>query len=223
MKNRRRIGVLLAGAMVIGVVLIFSLVPTAWAAEFRSGDTIEISADEVIDDDLFVSGTRIEVYGTIKGDLIVSAVEARFAGEVEGNLIFVGQTMEANGDVQGSLYGAGYSLTLGPEMQIARNVYFAGFNLMAEDGSTIGRGLYVGGYQANLDGKIANDVSVGVAALALSGSVGGDVVGTVGNPDSSFNIPVMPNFPGAVEVERPGLSVHDKAQIEGDVDVTFIH
>jgi cytoskeletal protein CcmA (bactofilin family) len=221
MKNRRRIGVLLVGAMAMGAVLIFALVPTALAAEFRNGDTVVIEADEVIDDDLFISASKIEVYGTIKGDLFVSALDVIFSGEVEGNLIIVGQNMQADGVVHGSLYGGGYSLTLKPEMQVARNVYFVGFNLMTEDGSTIGRGLYMGGYQANLDGEVANDVSVGSAALDLSGSVGGDVVGTVGDPDSSYNMPVMPNFPGAVEVERPGLRVSDEAQIEGDVDVTF--
>lgn len=221
MKNRRRTGLLLASAIVMAAVLIFGLVPPALAAEFRSGDTIEIREGEVIDDDLFISGNRIEVYGTIKGDLIISAVEAIFSGEVEGNLVILGQDLEANGVVKGSLYGLGYSLTLGPEAKVARNVYFAGFDLMTEDGSTIGRGLYVGGYQASLDGEIANDVSIGVAALGVSGSIGGDVVGTVGDPDSSFNVPVMPDFPGAVEVERPGLNVSDMAQIEGDVDVTY--
>jgi cytoskeletal protein CcmA (bactofilin family) len=221
MKIRRRIAVLLASAMVMSVMLILVFVPTARAAEFRNGDIVEIGEDEVIDDDLFVSGNRVEIYGTVKGDLIASGVEVIFSGEVEGNLIIAGQTLQANGVVQGSLYGAGYSLTLGPKMQISRNVYFAGFNLATADGSTIDRGLYVGGYQANLNGNIANDVSVGIAALEVNGSVGGDVVGTVGDPDSSFNMPVMPNFPGAVEVERPGLNVSDRAQIEGDVDVTY--
>jgi cytoskeletal protein CcmA (bactofilin family) len=221
MKNRRRIVLLLAGAMVLGAVLIFSLVPTARAAEFRGGGTVVIEADEIIDDDLFISATRIEVYGTVKGDLFVSAIEVIFSGEVEGNLIVVGQTMEANGVVQGSIYGGGYSLTLGPELQVARNVYYLGFNLTSEDGSTIDRGLYVGGYQAILDGEVANDVSVGTAALEVSGSGGGDVVGTVGDPASSFTMPVKPNFPGAVDFEPPGLRVSDEAQIEGDVNVTF--
>jgi cytoskeletal protein CcmA (bactofilin family) len=221
MKKRRRIGVLLIGAMVMVVALVFGLAPTARAAEFRDGNTVVIDADEVIDDDLFVSANTIEVYGTIKGDLFLAGLDVTFEGEVEGNLIIVGQTMQANGDVQGSVYGAGYSLTLEPEMQVARNVYFAGFNLMTEDGSTIGRGLYMGGYQALLDGEVANDVSIGGAALEVNGSVGGDVVGTVGDPDSSFNMPIMPDFPGAVVVERPGLRVSDEAQVEGDVDVTY--
>ena len=55
-------------------LMVFGLTSSVWAADFRSGDVVVISADEVIDDDLFVSGERIEVNGTVTGDLFATGI-----------------------------------------------------------------------------------------------------------------------------------------------------
>jgi hypothetical protein len=203
-------------ALVLGL---FFLHPrSVRAAEFRGGDVVIILADEVIDDDLFISANRVEVRGTVLGDLFATGSEVSVSGTVAGSLGISGQTLEVDGQVEGSLYGAGYSLTVGSEASIGRNIYFGGFSLELEDGSQVGRGLYMGGYQAIVGGDVAADVSVGTAALEVTGTVGGDVVGSVGDPDQS-GTPFMPNFPGSVPLIAPGLRVTDSATVRGVVDV----
>jgi cytoskeletal protein CcmA (bactofilin family) len=199
-------------------LMAFGLTSSAWAADFRGGETVVISADEVIDDDLFVTGQRVEVNGTVKGDLFATGRDVFINGSVEGSLFVSGQTLAVDGQVDGSLYAGGYSLTVGPEASIGRNVYFGGFSLTTESGSGIGRSLYTGGYQAIVNGEVANDVSVGSAALELTGAVGGDVRGEVA-PAEGGAPPFVPQFPGSVPVVPPGLRVSEKAQIGGDVDV----
>jgi cytoskeletal protein CcmA (bactofilin family) len=199
-------------------LMVFGLTSSAWAADFRGGETVVISTDEVIDDDLFVTGRRVEVNGTVKGDLLATGREVFVNGTVEGSLFTSGQTLVVNGQVNGSLYAGGYSLSVGPEANIGRNVYFGGFSLTIESGSGIGRSLYAGGYQVIVNGEVANDVSVGSAALELNGAVGGDVRGEVA-PAEGGAPPFMPWFPGSVPVVPPGLRVSDKARIGGDVDV----
>ena len=54
----------LLSALLLVSVLALALAAPALAADIRGGDTIVIAADEVIDDDLFVSGNRVEVNGT---------------------------------------------------------------------------------------------------------------------------------------------------------------
>jgi cytoskeletal protein CcmA (bactofilin family) len=199
-------------------LMAFGLTSSAWAADFRGGETVVISADEVIDDDLFVTGQRVEVNGTVKGDLFATGRDVLINGSVEGSLFVSGQTLVVNGQVDGSLYAGGYSLTVGPEASIGRNVYFGGFSLTTESGSGIGRSLYTGGYQAIVNGEVANDVSVGSAALELTGAVGGDVRGEVA-PAEGGAPPFVPQFPGSVPAVPPGLRVSEKARIGGDVDV----
>jgi cytoskeletal protein CcmA (bactofilin family) len=199
-------------------LMVFGLTSSAWAADFRSGETVVIPADEVIDDDLFVTGQRVEVNGTVKGDLFATGGEVFVNGTVEGSLFISGQTLVVNGQVNGSLYAGGYSLGVGPEASIGRSVYFGGFSLTTESGSGIGRSLYTGGYQAIVNGEVANDVSVGSAALELNGAVGGDVTGEVAPAEGGLP-PFVLQFPGSVPAVPPGLRVGDEARIEGDVDV----
>ena len=209
-------------ALGIGIlsVLLFGISGSAQAADFRNGDFITIDADEVIDDDLFISGQHVEMNGVVKGDLIASGSEVIVNGKVEGSLVIAGHTVEMNGQVGGSVYGAGYSITLGPEAEIGRNAYGMGYSLKTEAGSSIGRSLYAGGYQVLLDGDIANDVETDSAALLLNGAVGGDVKSQVSVSGEAappgFFMPGMP----VVKSLAPGLQVGNNAKISGAMDVT---
>ena len=195
------------GVLVLGLVVlaVFGLAGSAAAAEFRSADTVVVEADEVIDDDLFLSGNRVEMKGTVKGDLFAAGTEVVVNGEVEGSLFVAGQSLEVNGSVGGSLYGGSYAMTVGPEAQIGRNIYYGGFSLVTDPGSAAGRGLYVGGYQLIHGGQVAGDLSFGGAAFELNGSVGGDVHAEVSTPSQPAPPMFMPGFPGAVAPIAPGI------------------
>ncbi len=199
-------------------VMIFGLVNSAAASDFRGGDTITIEADEVIDDDLFLGGNRIEFNGTVKGDLFASGQDVIINGTVEGSLFVSGQTLVVNSDVDGSLYSGGYALTMGPNAAIGRNVYFGGYSLTADAGSHIGRDLTAGGYQLILNGDVANDVEIGSVALELNGNIGGDLTAEVSSPDQDI-APFMSDFPGAVAPIDPGFRQGNNADITGVVDV----
>jgi len=213
---RIMLGLALAG------LLAFGLASSSQAADFRGGDNVVIGADEVIDDDLFFSGNRLEMNGTVKGDLFASGAEIIINGQVEGSLAIAGRTLQVGGQVDGSVYGGGYSLTIEPEARVGRNLYFGGFSLEVGNGSTIGRSLYAGNYQTILNGNVARDVSVGSGALEINGTVGGDVQGEVSREEGGAPPPFMPTFPGQVEAIPPGLRINESAQIGGEVGVREI-
>ena len=199
-------------------IMILGLVSNVAASDFRGGDTIVIEASEVIDDDLFLGGNRIEFNGTVKGDLFASGQDVIINGIVEGSLFVSGQTLVVNSDVDGSLYSGAYALTMGPNAAIGRNVYFGGYSLSADAGSDIGRDLTAGGYQLILNGDVANDVEIGSVALELNGNIGGDLTAEVSPPDQDI-APFMPDFPGAVTPIEPGYRQGNSAGIAGTVDV----
>jgi cytoskeletal protein CcmA (bactofilin family) len=210
----------IALALAVLGLLIVSLATPVWAADFRGGENVIINADEVIDDDVFVMGNRVEINGTIKGDLFAVGQEVIVNGNVEGSQFLAGQTLTANGQVAGSIYAGGYALTMGPAAAAGRNVYFGGFSLTTEAGSNVGRSLYAGGYQTIHNGEVAHDLVVGNAALELNGTVHGDVRGEVGDSEQGA-LPFQPSFPGAVPAVPPGLRMGDDAQVGGDVDVVI--
>ena len=209
-----RMGLLLA----LLALFMLGLTPVTEAADFRGGETVIIEAGEVIDDDLFVSGGRIEVNGTVKGDLFASGSEVTVNGAVEGSLMVAGQTLQVNGPVGGSVYGGGYTLILGPEAQINRNLYFGGFSLTTEAGSTVGRGLHAANYQSLLNGDVAHDVSVAAGALELNGSVGGDLTAEI--DAAGGQAPFMPPFQGSIQPVAPGFRQAESARVAGSTTIT---
>jgi len=218
--NKRRLRLLLA-LLTVGVLTAILTRP-AHAAEFRSGDTAVVGTDEVIDDDLFISGQTVTVDGVVTGNLFAAGAIVTVNGTVEGSLFMAGRTLAANGTVNGSLFASSYSMSVGPEADTDGNLYFSGFSLTTEQGSQVGRGLYGGGYQMILNGEVANDVNVGVGALELNGIVGGDMRGNVGTPEDNEPNFFMPSFEGDVAVIAPGLRVGENAQVGGDVAVDVV-
>ncbi len=210
---------LLGLSLLLGISLVVLAARPLYATDFRGGDTITIGENEVIDDDLFISGDVVTVNGTVKGNLFASGGAITINGHVEGSLFGAGRTLLLNGQVDGSAYVGGYALALGDGAQIGRNLNFGGFSLTTEGGSAIGRSLYGGGYQFLLNGAIENDVAVGSGALELNGTVGGDVRGSVGSPGEGTPAIYMPEFEGAVTAVEPGLRVSEGAKIGGNLTI----
>ena len=52
-------------------ILALAFATPAMAFDGRSGDNVTIEADEVIDDDLYVTAANFTLEGTVNGDLIV--------------------------------------------------------------------------------------------------------------------------------------------------------
>ncbi|MCB0127090.1 MAG: polymer-forming cytoskeletal protein, partial [Caldilineaceae bacterium] len=207
------ITLLLVGAGVAGTTL-----PVA-ATDFRGGADVVLNANEIVDDDLFISGDTVTINGTVKGNLFTSGTVVTVNGHVEGSLFAAGRTIVLNGRTDGSVYVGGYALTVGETAQIGRNLNFGGFTLTTVAGSTIGRSLYGGGYQFLLRGAVDDDVNVGAGALELYGTVGGDVNGTVGVAEDGAAPVFMPQFEGAVAAVTPGLRVDEAATIGGRLNV----
>ncbi len=208
--HRLRLALATALVLLLGALV---AVPAA-AVEFRNGTVVVIAQDEVINDDLFVSGTTVMVDGTVNGDLWVAASQAEIRGTVNGSLFFAGQSLLLTGNVTGSLYGVGSTATLGRMASVGRNAYFLGGALTARPGSLVRRDLLAAGSQALLRGEVARNVNFGGSALEIDGTVGGNVEASVGAPGSRGWVPPStgPDTPSALPA---GLRVGPNARIAG--------
>ncbi len=208
------------GLLVIaGFVLfvgVFALSPV-WAMTSRSGEQVAIGASEVIGDDLYVAGNTITIDGTVKGDVIGAGRQITVNGTIEGDLIAAGQAVVINGTVKDDVRVAGQVLVLEKNARIADDVVAAGFSLESKTGSSVGGGLSFAGAQALLAGTVKQDVTGGMAALELRGTVGRNVSVTVADKNEPFNPPIAPQPPVPVPQVPAGLTLADSAQIGGEL------
>ena len=204
----------------LALLALLALVPTVLAFDEREGDKVVVGADEVIEDDLYVSADTFILDGTIKGDLIVVARAVAINGTVEGDLMGGAQVLTINGTVQDDVRVAGAALTLSDGAEVGGDVVAAGASLETQAESEIGGGLQFVGYQAFLVGVIEGSIRTSGYGLEIQGTIGGDVEAEVSSGEDSprFNpmqfIPSMPIIPSV----RGGLTVGDGATIGGDLE-----
>jgi len=207
-------------AVLIGLILVSSTAgSTALGASFRSGQRPTVAADEVIEDDLYMTGERVTVDGVVRGDLIVAGREVFVNGTVEGDLMAAAQTVVVNGTVQDARI-AGMALKLGDGARVTEDLIGAAFSLESTPGSKVGNSVFFTGYQALLAGAIGGVLNVGVGALELAGAVVGDVeaeiTGKQGEKSPAGYMPsplMMPSVDG-------GLKVAESARIGGRLTYT---
>ncbi len=205
-----------------GLVVVAGLfaVSPVWSMENRFGEEVVIAADEVINDDLYVSARTITIDGTLKGDLIASGHQITVNGTVEQDLIAAGQGIVINGKVNDDVRIAGQVLQLGSKAQIGDDFVAAGYSLESKAGSNVAGDLSFAGAQALIAGNIKEDIIGAMNALELRGMVDGNVNVTVGSGDDivePFDLPFLPPLPIEAPQLRTGLTVADSAKIGGEL------
>jgi len=208
------------GLLLLATLLLAALAPAVWAFDSRSGDTVVIGADEVVNDDLYVIADTFTLDGTVKGDVVVMGSTITINGVVEGDLMGGGQSIIINGLVQDDARVGGAAITLGAKGQVGDDLVGGGWSLETQPGSTVGGDLVFAGQQALLAGSVTGNVDAAVNSLMLTGTVGGNVDAVVGPSDRPSFSPFMfmPNAPSVPSVPA-GLTV-EGAEIGGTLKYT---
>lgn len=205
-------------------ILTMTFVTPVLAFEGRSGDDVVIEADEVINDDLYVTAQNFTLEGTVKGDVFAVGETITINGTVEGDLFAAAQTVVINGEVNGDVRMGGAALQLGEEASVGEDLMSGSASLETKDGSKIGGDLLFGSAQALLAGDVTKDVFAGAGALDLRGEFGGDVNLEVGDATEGEMAPpsmyMSPDIKISVPSVPPGLTISKNAVIKGDLTYT---
>jgi cytoskeletal protein CcmA (bactofilin family) len=188
-----------------------------------SGDSVEMAG--TVNGNLIASGSTVVISGTVNGDVIASGASVTITGTVNGNVFGMGGEVALDGKVEGSLFFGGTSLTLGPKAVVGSNLYAGGFSIALQSGSVVTRDIAAAGYQVILNGEIGRDVRAGVGAFELSGKVGRNILLEVGEPadddekDGMTYTQFMP-FSNVTRMIPAGLNILPGAVIGGKLDYT---
>lgn len=192
----------------------------AYAFEDRTGDTVTIGADEVINDDLYVTAETFTLDGTVNGDVIVFAQTVWINGTINGDLIGGAQAIIINGTVTDDVRVGAGAVQVGENAQLGSDLVVGAGSLETKPGSIVDGELVVGSGQTLLAGDVSGDVLAATGGLELRGTYGGDVRAYVdateesGPPMNMF----MSEMPISMPSVTPGLTVDDSARIAGDLE-----
>jgi cytoskeletal protein CcmA (bactofilin family) len=149
----------------------------ALAAEVRTGEAVQVSGDETINDDVYLFGNNVVVQGTVNGDVIAAGSTVTVTGHVTGDVMTAGNTVLVSGPVDGSVRAAGSTLTVfGP---VRDDLLAAGSNITLNTPGAVARDVLAAGAVINLQAPVGGDVKASGGTLTIDSTVGGSVTAEV--------------------------------------------
>ncbi|HXN24427.1 MAG TPA: hypothetical protein VOA41_16940 [Candidatus Dormibacteraeota bacterium] len=188
---RRRFRRWSAAAMILTVFAIGLGMPsTTSAAEFRKGQSMVVAQEEIIKNDLIVTGQRLRIDGTVEGDVISFSESLEVNGHVTGDLITFARTLRVNGRVDGNIRA------------IANNAIISG---------TVGKNILsvVEGLTLDSKGTVGGSVTVFCGSLSMDGNMGRDLLAYSGHAILNGIVG------GSMKIRGADLTIGPTAEIKG--------
>ncbi|MGA2096184.1 MAG: hypothetical protein ABSH39_07790 [Candidatus Acidiferrum sp.] len=171
-RRRLRRGSALA-LVLAGLCAALAIPAPASATEFRKGDTLEVTKDEVIKSDLFMTGARARIDGTVEGDLFFFGQSIDINGHIKGDAIIFGQSVRISGQVDGNVRSATNNVTI--TGQVTRNVLTFGEVVNLDSAGKVGGSLTAFAAGLGVDGHLGRDLLAFSGNTIISGDVGGGI------------------------------------------------
>lgn len=162
-------------AVSVIIFFIFSNPATAFKV-LEEGESV--SADTVIDDDLYIAGDNVIIKGVVLGDVVALGGLVEISGNVTGDVIACGGNVIINGYVGDDVRaGTGLLMVNG---HVGGDLVAGAGNIIVSEDADIGGDVVFGCGQMELMGDVGGDVTGGTGDMTLAGNVGGDVELEVG-------------------------------------------
>ena len=143
------------------------------AAQFQEGD-YTLDNSEIVEENLYVGGTIVEIDGVVDGDLFIGAESITITGTITGDLYAAGNSLEISdsANIYGSAYLAGQSINV--KGDILKNLFTAG--AITNISGNIGKDLTIFSGTSTVSGAITEDVRVFASKSTISDYVKGEVL-----------------------------------------------
>jgi cytoskeletal protein CcmA (bactofilin family) len=172
LRRRLRRGSVLA-IMLAGMCAALLLPAGANATEFRKGQNAEVTSSEVIKSDVFLSGDRLSVDGTVEGDVYAFGRSLDVNGHVLGDVIVFAHDVRITGQIDGNVRSFANNLTLSGTL--GRSLTSVCEELRLDKNGKINRSVTSFADRFWLDGQVGHDVLAFNQRLDLRGRVDGDI------------------------------------------------
>ncbi len=172
MSSRLKASALVLSLLLLTPPLLVLTPPPRAQADTAVSDIVLIREDDVVDDDLYASGNKVNIQGRVEGDLVAAAFEeVRVDGVVTGDVLAATAIVIVNGEVGGSIRAAASRVEVGGK--VGEDVVAAAVDLVV--GGEVGGDVIVTAWSAQHRGAIRGDLMGNFGRTTLGGSVEGDV------------------------------------------------
>lgn len=208
--------------VLIAFFALFLILPAkASAYVVQKGNSIIITKDQTVNDNLYLAGQNITVEGRVRGDVICAGQNINIKGPVEGSVFCAGQSINIDAPVSGSVNVAASTVNINGI--IGQNVKAFGAAVNLGSAAKVGWDMLVGAASANIDGQVNKDLHGGGAAIVINGKVGKNANLNLDGKDTSLTVGDNAVIGGNLLYKSSKeASISSKAKITGKTERTEI-
>ncbi len=158
------------GKFLLSVMLITIWLVPANGLVVRSGNSVVIQQDEVIDDDLFAFARSVKISGKVNGDIFAFAQEVVIENDVNGSIYAGGGQIKIDVEKCRSIWA--FCGSLDSDAKVERNLLFFGGQLKTGNNNNINKDIIVFGGEINLNGEVQGKVKGNMGRINLNAQIG---------------------------------------------------
>ena len=179
---------------IICIVMCVTLVSPMNALVIRRAESVEVSADEVIDDDLIAIAGNVDIKGSVTGNVCAFAQTVNVSGDIGGSLFIGAASSSVSPKSVQTVWAAGGNLNISGE--ISKNVILAGGSLNITSNAVVGKDLHAYGGSFEADGNVNGAIKGAVGKFSMAGTS------------------------GRVKIRADRVKIRSTAVVSGDVSLT---
>lgn len=151
------------------------ILPLTAAAEtvVRTGDTISVADDQVVENDFYALGRTISMSGKVDGDMYAVGGSVTANGRVEEDLVIIGGTTQVHAEVADDLRILAGEATVAEH--VGGDVFVIGGSLTLLSTAVVDGNVYFHGGKATIEGEIKGSVMGAADTVRIDAQVGGGV------------------------------------------------
>jgi cytoskeletal protein CcmA (bactofilin family) len=172
-RRRLRRGSALA-LVLAGLCAALALPVTAGATEFHKAEgAYELSKDQSVKSDIFVTCARGRIDGTVEGDLFFFGQSVEISGHIKGDAIIFAGSARINGQIDGNIRSFANNLTI--TGSVGKNVLTFNEVVNLDSAGKVNGSMMAFADSVGLDGHLGRDLVAFDNQTLISGTVDGEI------------------------------------------------
>lgn len=152
---------------IVGVLIFVGLVIPGHAIVLKRDQSVEVAADEIIEDDLIAFGGNVDIKGKVLGDVYAFAQSVTITGDVSGSVFAGGANITIDAQSAQTIWALGGNIKV--TGNIGNNIMLAGGNLLVGENTSVGKDITAYGGQFTVDGDTKGAIRGSVGSFTMTG------------------------------------------------------
>jgi len=138
----------------------------------KRGEKIVIEPDEIINEDMYIRASEVEINGTINGDLWIVGGVISINGQISGNVYIIGSSISFGGVIVGGIKVVGKDIFISAE--VGKDAFLLGSQIIINRDTFVGGDVVFAGKEVDVEGIFKKNMYGAGKKIIINSSIDGE-------------------------------------------------